>query len=101
MNLPKKLIAAAALLALTGATYAQEASPQPTPEPQALQASPAPEKRFYLELTQEDLNAVSAALIELPKRVADPLILKFNGQLQKQDEIRKRAEAEPPKKVRK
>jgi hypothetical protein len=46
----------------------------------AAQQTPAPAK-FYFEVDQNDLAAISQALSELPKRVADPLILRLNGQL--------------------
>ena len=70
-------------------------SPSPTPEPQASPASPSQNgpSKFYLEVSPEDIQAISTALNELPKRVADPLILKLNGQLQKQSEIKAAAEA--------
>jgi len=42
---------------------------------------------FYIEVDQGDLNALSTAINELPKRIADPLILKINGQLQVQAKI--------------
>ena len=73
-----------------------DSQPAPSPTPTA------PPVRFYLELEQQDLNAISTALMELPKKIADPLILKLNGQLQKQDDIRTSArrseeEAREPK----
>jgi len=59
----------------------------------ALAQTPAPEKapllttpqKFNIELDAADLSALSQALIELPKRVADPLIAKINAQLQAQE----------------
>lgn len=41
-------------------------------------------QQFNLVLDQNDLAALSIALNELPKRVADPLIMKINAQLQAQ-----------------
>lgn len=87
----KLKIAIAALLAATSA-FAQDASPTPAPaETNAPAASAAPPK-VYLELDQNDLAAVSQALNELPKRIADPLILKLNGQLQAQMQIKEAKE---------
>jgi hypothetical protein len=57
-------------------------APAPGPAPQ-----PAPPGKVYLELDQADLVAVSQALNELPKRVADPLIVKLNAQLQNQPAV--------------
>jgi hypothetical protein len=63
---------------------AQEAKNQ---EPQASQPAPLPlPTTFHLEVDQADLAAISNALMELPKRVADPIINKLNTQLQKQME---------------
>lgn len=104
----RTIIAALAIaIAYTGLAGAQEATPSPTPTPvetPAPAAATAPAK-FYLELDQADLNAVSAALNELPKKIADPLILKLNGQLQAQQKVvdaRDKALKEPePKKGKK
>ncbi len=75
------------ILWATGA-FSQDASPTPTPVEMASPApAPAPVQRYYLELDQNDLQAVSNALAELPKRIADPLILKLNAQLQAQAQI--------------
>lgn len=41
-------------------------------------------QKFTIELEQNDLSALSAAINELPKRVADPLIAKINEQLKLQ-----------------
>ena len=87
---------------LTGA-FAQDAAPSPAPtELPAPAASPAPAKLYYLEVEPADLDAISRALMELPKKVADPLILKLNAQLQAQDKIVAKAKpAEEPKKGKK
>jgi hypothetical protein len=64
---------------------AQEAK---TPEPQASQPAPLPlPTTFHLEVDQADLAAISNALMELPKKVADPIISKLNIQLQKQMQV--------------
>lgn len=80
-----------ALLAvfLSSGAFAQDDDPiQVSPEKTAAAAAQAqqsaiPEK-FHLELNQADLNALSIAINELPKRVADPLILKLNEQIKAQ-----------------
>lgn len=90
-----RLVVAAAMLlpglyTVTGA-FAQDDDPiqisperagTPAPAPQ-----PAPPAKVYLELDQNDLVAVSQAINELPKRVADPLIVKLNAQLQNQSAV--------------
>jgi hypothetical protein len=70
---------------------AQEATP--TPAPQASQTVPL---TFHLEVDQADLAAISNALMELPKKVADPIINKLNAQLAKQMEARKPPEPKQP-----
>lgn len=82
-------IAALALLVTTSA-FAQDDDPiqvpveKAAPAPPAAQASPpqqpAPAK-FYLEVDQNDLAVLGAGLNELPKKIADPVVLKLNGQL--------------------
>jgi hypothetical protein len=62
---------------------AQVPTPSPSPEPQASPTSTGP-VTFQLEVDQNDIAALSAALMELPKKVADPLISKLNAQIQKQ-----------------
>ena len=52
---------------------------------------------FQLEVDQAELTAISNALMELPKKVADPIILKLNAQLQKQMEARNPKPAEEKK----
>jgi hypothetical protein len=85
-----KLVLAALLVATSA--FAEDAPSIPTPVEKPAQAAvPAPQK-FYLEVDQTDLNAISQALVELPKKTADPLILKLNGQLQAQQPIAEAAE---------
>lgn len=70
-----------ALLAIHPAA-AQEATPSPSPSPAPVSVHvPA---TFQLEVDQADLAAISNALMELPKKVADPIINKLNAQLAKQ-----------------
>lgn len=63
---------------------APAATPTETPAPAVTPAAPAQPQKFYLELDPSDLAAISSALNELPKKIADPLILRLNGQLQNQ-----------------
>lgn len=44
------------------------------------QDAPQPQK-FHLELDQTDLNALARVIDELPKKIADPLIIKLQTQL--------------------
>jgi hypothetical protein len=81
----------AALFLATGA-FAEDAPPAPAQQQPAPPAASAAPQRFYLEVDQSDLNAISQALNELPKRVADPLILKLNGQLQAQEQLKAAAD---------
>jgi hypothetical protein len=84
----RSIITAIALLALTGTAGAQEEKLAPTPTPTETSAPPpAPAKLYYLEVEGADLDIISRGLMEVPKRLADPLILKLNGQLQAQDKI--------------
>lgn len=80
-----KLVLAALLIA-TGAVAQDAPAPAPTSTPTPA-PSPAPTK-FYLEVDQSDLNAIAQGINELPKRVADPLLLKLNGQLQAQEQLK-------------
>lgn len=81
-----KLVLAALLVATSA--FAEDAAPVPIPpERPAPAAAPAPQK-FYLEVDPSDLAAISQALNELPKRIADPIILKLNGQLQAQEQLK-------------
>jgi len=70
------------MLLLIAPAYAEE--PVPTPSPPMSQVTP---QLFYFEVDQNDINAISSALNELPKRVADPLILKLSGQLKAQAQV--------------
>jgi len=75
--------------------------PTETTAPAATPAAPAPTpgQKFWLEVDQSDLAAISQALNELPKRMADPLILKLNAQLKAQETITKsKDEAEKSRK---
>lgn len=82
---------------------AQEASPTSTPTETAAPApAPAAPRLYYLEVDANDLQAISNGINELPKRIADPLVLKLNAQLKAQDQITAaKAKAEEPKKGKK
>jgi hypothetical protein len=84
--------------------FAQDADTPPPPVATSSSAvSLDAPKKFWLEVDQNDLNAISQALMELPKKIADPLVLKLNAQLQAQAKIveNKDATAEKPKKGKK
>jgi len=92
----KKLVIIAALLATVSFAHAQDAAKPPetpTDAPNQAQAPVVDPKptvaptKFYLELDQNDINALNAVIQELPKRIADPFILKINGQLAVQARI--------------
>lgn len=84
----KHLAIIAALLASVSFAYAQDdikPAEKPADAPVATPAPiPNPPAKFYLELDQADLNALSMAINELPKRIADPLVLKLNSQITNQ-----------------
>lgn len=60
---------AAAMMITTAAATAQTATPPTT---------------WKLEVDQADLNAIATAINELPKKIADPLLTKLQGQIQAQ-----------------
>jgi len=73
------------ILMMVGAmAQSNDAMPNPINPPPATPAvtAPPPPPKFHLEIDQADLQAISQALNELPKKIADPLILKLNAQLQ-------------------
>ena len=81
------LLAFALLVSFTAPIMAQDASPTPSPSPapQASQPAPLPiPTTFQLEVDQADLAAISNALMELPKKVADPIINELDARLQAQ-----------------
>lgn len=73
----------AALLVSTGAFAAEAPASAPAASENAPAASPAPQT-YRLEVTGADISVISAGLMEMPKRLADPLIEKLNRQLQEQ-----------------
>jgi hypothetical protein len=81
------------LAALPTALAFAEDAPSQTPAPAVTApAAPAAPAKFYLEVDQSDLNAIAQGINELPKRVADPLLLKLNGQLQAQEQLKAAAD---------
>lgn len=77
-------------LALEGIVFISGARGQPAPPP-------PPPPVYKLELDQTELGHLSAALQELPKKIADPLIAKLHGQIAAQMQERAAAQkaAEP------
>lgn len=103
-----KTLALLAALLLSTAAFAQDAPEAPKTEAPAPAAAapavvqPAPPSKFYLEVDQADLNLLAAAINELPKKLADPLLAKLNLQLAAQTKVKAASEAAvPPKNVRK
>ena len=90
------LLAFALMVSFSMPAAAQDSPPPaPSPAPQASQPAPLPvPTTFQLEVDQADLAAISNALMELPKKVADPIITKLNGQLQAQMAARAKATEE-------
>jgi hypothetical protein len=63
-------------------------APTTAPQPKTSVAPPqAAQKLFYFELDAAEVQSIGTALNELPKRLADPLILKLNKQLEIQAKI--------------
>lgn len=57
-----------------------------------LAIAPASAQQIYhLEVDANDIAYVGAALNELPKKIADPLIAKLQGQINAQNEAAKKA----------
>jgi len=100
----KKLFLITTILLLTAPAIAAEDPPaQPAQMPGVPAGTgtaeptiaPAPAvSKFYLEVDQSDLQALSAAISELPKKIADPLLLKLNGQLNPQVQATLKAQQE-------
>lgn len=88
----KFLLTIAAILAATSA-FAEDTPSIPVPQERPAPVASAPPSKLYLEVDQADLAAISQALNELPKRIADPLILKLQGQLQAQEPIKVAADS--------
>jgi hypothetical protein len=96
-NFIYNMLGVAILLSGVAGAFAQDATPPlPPVEQVAPAASPAPPAKFYLEVDQADLALLAQAINELPKKTADPLLLKLNGQLQAQAKIVENKEAAPP-----
>jgi len=52
---------------------------------------PAPPK-YYLEVDAADLDVLEKAIADLPFKIANPLLLKINGQLRAQDQLKASAD---------
>lgn len=83
-----KLRIAAIVLLVAPCAFAQTPAPATTPPDQVTPAPTAASQKFYLELDPSDLQSISQAISELPKRVADPLIQRLNAQLQAAEQAR-------------
>jgi hypothetical protein len=79
-----------------GATSPTDSAPTAAPAP-----APVAPKVFYLEVDANDLAVISGGLMELPKKIADPMILKLNGQLTAQAPIIEHKEAAETERKRK
>lgn len=91
----KYLIVAAALI-VAGTAFAEDAVTAHTITPSQSTATPAPaDGIYYLAVTQADLNTLGQAINELPKKIADPLVLKLDGQIRDQAKVISGAKAKP------
>ena len=101
-------LAIVAMLGPSGA-FAEDVAPNQSAQEKAPVAAPAPEQsapvspptKFWLEVEQSDLASLAQALNELPKRLADPLLLKLSGQLQPQAQTQIIANKEAAEKAKK
>lgn len=103
----RKLLLILPILILSSAVNAQDAPPEPKqPEPQtslppsvenktsAGTVTPVqPRTDFYLKFDASDLQILNNAIMELPKKIADPYLAKLNGQLSSQTQQANEAEA--------
>lgn len=80
------------LLALAILTLTMIAAPARAEDKPAAPPAPPPSV-YFLAVDQADLNLLSAAINELPKKLADPLFAKLQGQIGKQTEIIDKAKA--------
>jgi hypothetical protein len=94
MKLPAPTIALIGFLASIGllavgvatGAFAQDAeAPKPAPEKTAPAAPVAPPSEYLVRLSPADLNSIGQALMELPKKVADPIVDRINAQLIEQN----------------
>jgi hypothetical protein len=72
--------------------FAEDAPSQTPAAEKPAPAPPAAPAKYYLEVDQSDLNAIAQGINELPKRIADPLLLRLNGQLQAQEQLKAAAD---------
>lgn len=99
-----KLRLALALVLAATCAFAEDAPSAPPQSEKTVPAAPAAPQKYYLEVDPSDLAAISQALNELPKRIADPIILKLNGQLQAQEQLKAAADkslSDPVEKAKK
>ena len=90
-----KKLALVALLLSTAAYAEDKPTADSSGNPPAVSSQPTPAvtvpEFYYLEVNQDDLNAISAGINELPKRVADKLLTKLVAQIQDQKGVKARA----------
>ncbi len=67
-------------LAPTATDTADKPAAQPAP-------APTPPSAYFIMVDQNDLNLLSAAINELPKKLADPLIQRLQSQIQDQAKV--------------
>lgn len=80
----KKLVLLTAMVLFSSQTFAQEqTSPPEPPKVEAAKPPPAPAPRteWMLKFTADELNNLYAAIMELPKKIADPFMARLNAQL--------------------
>jgi predicted outer membrane protein len=87
----------AAFVLLAAGAMAHAAEPVPTSPPALAPAVSAAPPKYHIELEAADIASLSAALMELPKRLADPLIEKINKQLQAEELARQSSISPLPK----
>lgn len=89
----RRLVMAAAIVITSAHAYAADDAPKTQERLPAAQLAPP---KYHIELEAADIAPLSAALIELPKRLADPLIAKINAQLQAEETARQATTAPAP-----
>lgn len=81
----------ATLFAATGA-LAEDAPSAPPADFVTSPPGPVIGQKFYLEVDAADLDVISKGLVELPFRISNPLLLKLNGQLRAQEQLKAAAD---------
>ena len=63
-----------------------------------IRAQAQPERNYTLTVSPQELRHLDAAVNELPKKIADPLIVKLQAQIAAQDKAAAEAQKPEPKK---